>query len=132
MECRRRYYLKKRQRISRKQDFQSILQSGCCAKGRWLRLFGKPNDLPFCRFGVSVSKKCGKAVVRNRLKRLCREVFRLHQHQLPAGWDYVALWACPQPTDKKKWTYSTVEQMMLKLWAKLHNNDGQKSETIFR
>lgn len=47
-------------------------------------------SLPHARLGLSVSRKVGNAVVRNRWKRLIREAFRLHEHELPAGIDLVA------------------------------------------
>ncbi|MGA2094282.1 MAG: ribonuclease P protein component [Sedimentisphaerales bacterium] len=47
------------------------------------------NDCGKPRLGVSISKRCGSAVVRNRLKRLLREAFRQNQHLIPAGFDYV-------------------------------------------
>ncbi len=52
-------------------------------------LFYQPNEMNLSRFGLTVSGKLGKAVVRNRLKRRLREVLRLHQEKVPPGWDIV-------------------------------------------
>jgi len=43
------------------------------------------------RLAVAVSTSFGKAVARNRAKRLCREAFRLERSTFPAGWDFVML-----------------------------------------
>jgi ribonuclease P protein component len=50
-------------------------------------LFARPNGLLQSRFGVTTPARLGKAVLRNRLKRRLREVFRRHRAELPGGWD---------------------------------------------
>ena len=46
-----------------------------------------PNRLGLPRYGITVSKRVGNAVTRNRVKRIIREILRLTP--LPAGWDIV-------------------------------------------
>jgi len=52
-----------------------------------LLVYALPNDLGHPRLGLSVSTRVGGAAVRNRIKRLLRESFRLLQHDFPRGYD---------------------------------------------
>ena len=77
--------------LRRAADFQRAYRRRCTASDGWLLVFGHPNGLPYPRLGLSVGRKLGGAVVRNRWKRLLREAFRLSRPRLPAGLDLVVI-----------------------------------------
>jgi ribonuclease P protein component len=52
-------------------------------------VFFRANQLPVSRFGFSIKKALGGAVVRNRIRRRIREMVRCHRMEMPAGWDIV-------------------------------------------
>lgn len=52
-------------------------------------LFAHPNEGGGCRLGITVTRKVGAAVVRNRLKRVLRETFRRHHSRLSPSFDLV-------------------------------------------
>ena len=63
-------------RIRRRVEFQRVFDAGRRAHGRYLTIIAAPAPGPDSRIGIVASKKLGGAVVRNRAKRLIREIFR--------------------------------------------------------
>ena len=57
----------------------------------YLVLYARKNHLPQNRVGITVSKKLGKAHIRNRIRRRLREVYRLNEAQFRPGWDIVVV-----------------------------------------
>ena len=57
----------------------------------YLVLYARKNSLGINRVGITVSKKLGHAVVRNRVRRRLREVYRLNEERFTPGWDIVVV-----------------------------------------
>jgi len=72
-------------------DFARVYERRASASDGVLLVFAGPNARDYVRLGLSVSRKVGGAVVRNRWKRIVREAFRLSQADLPAGVDLVVI-----------------------------------------
>ena len=86
-----RYTLGKPLRIKHRGDFTRAFQAGARSNDARLTVLAIPNALARTRVGVAVGGRHGNAVRRNHIKRLCREAFRLNQHELPPGWDLILI-----------------------------------------
>jgi len=71
----------------KKQQFNLIYDRGRLARGSLLYMKMMPNGMGFSRYGSIVSRRIGKAVVRNKVKRRLREIMR--RAELKPGWDIV-------------------------------------------
>jgi ribonuclease P protein component len=82
---------RQQEHLKRPSEFQRVFDRRCSVSNGWLVVYGLANELGFNRLGMSVSRKVGPAVYRNRLRRLYREAFRLSRAEMPAGLDLVLL-----------------------------------------
>ena len=68
------------ERVRRRPEFERVYSEGTRVHGRFMTLFVLPNGGTAARLGVAATRKIGSAVVRNRAKRLAREIFRRQKH----------------------------------------------------
>ena len=81
--------LPRRQRIAKRREFLLVYENGKKLYSRNLVLYAMANELPYDRLGVTVSRKIGKATVRNRVKRRLRAIFRCNKRETPPALDLV-------------------------------------------
>jgi ribonuclease P protein component len=83
-----------RQRLRRGSDFRRVLRSGCRLSGALFVMVAAAGEAGSSRLGLTVSRRIGKAVVRNRVRRLLRESFRRNPVDAEPGFDLVLI---PKP-----------------------------------
>jgi ribonuclease P protein component len=76
-------------RLLTRREFLEVQDKGQKIPSDCLLGLARPNKLPVSRVGLTVSSKVGNAVVRARLRRLLREIFRKRRGQWPPGVDVV-------------------------------------------
>jgi len=90
-------------RLLRRAEFEAVYRGGRRRASRQFVIFYLPHDASPgapgsvasptrarpSRFGASVKRALGNAVVRNRIRRRIREILRLHRQEFSAGWDIV-------------------------------------------
>lgn len=86
-----RQHFSKKMRLLKSPEFKCVFKRRQSVADNVLVVYAIRNNLGWSRLGLSVSRKVGNAVVRNRWKRFIREAFRTNQPQIPAGFDYVVI-----------------------------------------
>lgn len=79
----------KNQKVRKNSEFRFIYRRGKSFSNHLLVLYLYKNKKNVNRIGISVSKKVGKSVTRNRVKRLIKESYRLNNSELVIGYDLV-------------------------------------------
>lgn len=101
--------------IKENKDFRRLYYKGKTAAYPFVAVYLRKNNSEINRLGITVSTKVGKAVTRNRIKRLIREVYRLHESEIKTGIDIVVV----ARNKAKNATYGDIEKSLMSCFSKL-------------
>ena len=102
--------------------FRRLYHRGASAANRYFVMYCGRNHTPENRVGLTVSAKLGCAVVRNRVRRRLREIYRLNERRFQTGWDIIVVARIRAVTAE----YAELERAYLSLAAKLGLLEAQK------
>jgi len=77
--------------VKTKEQFNDLIKNGQCKKNKYFVVYSKYNKLKYDRFGVSVGKKLGKAVTRNKYKRKIRSIIDIYRKDYLNNKDYIII-----------------------------------------
>jgi ribonuclease P protein component len=118
------FRFRKSEHLLRPADFRRVFEKRRSVSDEWLVVYGCENDLDRLRLGLSVSRKVGPAVFRNRLRRLYREAFRLTRSTMPTGIDIVLI-----PRTPKEPTLDALKKSLSGLVRALAGKLGREKKT---
>lgn len=110
--------------LRRQEDFKRTYKKGESRANRLLVLYKVENDLPYNRIGYSISKKVGKSVTRNLIRRRLKEIFRNSGDRVKIGYDLIIV----VRVNAKNATFEELESAFYHLVKvlKLKNNSDTK------
>ncbi len=109
-------------RVRKRREYLAVQRGGRRVTTEHFIVHARPNGGRPARLGVTVSRKVGNAVVRNRVKRLCREAFRRNVSRFPRGLDVVMVARQQRPAD----IYLQVVEEMLEAVDRLKAGGGAR------
>ena len=77
--------------VKNNRDFENIISTGKCLKNKYFVVHYKNNELKYDRFGISVSKKLGNSVFRNKYKRIIRSILDNYKKLYINNEDYIII-----------------------------------------
>ena len=115
------YSFPKTLRIRSRSEFSAVFEDRVKAARGPLIAYARPNNLRHPRLGISISRAVGTAPRRNRIKRLIREAFRIHQHDWPVGYDMFLVVRPHEPL-----LLADYQKLLTALMLKLHASWQEK------
>ena len=102
----------KKYRLRKNAEYKRVYNKRKIISDKVLKIYWAPSELDLTRMGMAVARRHGKAYLRNRIKRLFREAFRLSRPQLPIGLDLVLI---PHFPRGKVPSLESIQESLIKL-----------------
>lgn len=83
--------MEKKKKLRSNRDFRYVYDKGKSFANRYVVIFFIKNSFNYNRVGFSTTKKLGKNVVRNKIKRRMKEIYRLNNNKIKKGYDIIFL-----------------------------------------
>lgn len=108
--------MKKTKMLKKNYEFKNVLSKGKYYSGKNIEAFIKDNNKNYNFLGLAISTKTGKAVKRNKIKRLIRENYKILESQIKDGKSIVFLWK--KKVDIKNATFENIKSDMNNIFEK--------------
>ncbi len=117
------------ERLRKNEQFRKVFKSGKVFVGDKMVVYALENALSYSRVGITVSRKLGGAVERNKLKRIVREAWRAREGQLRKGFDLVLVPRMKAKTGSFREIADELQQLLVKgNIIETVARDGEKSD----
>ncbi len=123
----RSFCLGSERRLKKTAQFEKVYSSRQSISDGRLVVYAFANNTDKSRLGLSVSRKLGPAVLRNRYKRTLREAFRRTRHEIPTGYDYVLI-PRPQSTISTRLYCDSLIHLCRKLHRRIQQKENRPSK----
>ncbi len=114
--------MKKRYIVKEQNEFNSLIKNGNCIKNKYFVIYSKKNSFEYDRFGISVGKKIGKAVIRNKYKRKIRSIIDIYRKDYLNRQDYIIILR----SRALNLTYEELKEQLLSLLKKPKGDLNEK------
>lgn len=108
--------MKKTKMLKKNYEFRKVLSKGTYYSGEYIEQFILPNRKKQNLLGIAISTKIGKAVKRNKIKRLIRENYKNYEEKIKNGQTIVILWKKKKSIENA--TFHNIEKDMKKIFDK--------------